>query len=297
MEFTVENAASIEGFHQDIFALAEKRTALTCDTSNCIRMDKGVLRIKVHFSNEESVGLFVFDVRERCRFCEATVGPVHRYSHILSEMDVPISVDHYKHDPDAGPPNTRPRSKDDETDVTQVSAESELAAFQALERLTPYSKMDSAHLKPSCECESSAENKDKSNRIAVTPSLHRALDGTYSKKTKKWKPWVRLSVMSVDTENLYVYKDKFDKSHTRYRVVLKIDFKSKDHYRVAVYDFNWKTDTVFYEEGAYLITYVHVKDHVTFQNGVNRKYEITSNLWNAGSDVEDEESEDEMESD
>lgn len=282
VEFLIEGSSSVQGCRLSVFKEAEKRGArlITSDIEDAISSQNGGLMIKVGFQDDSARGLFLDAVRHWSEFHDLTIGQLNLFDNVA--LGRSISVNDYKQDDTTSPPGARKRSRSRSSEetfrtfVTEiVDLKDEQCIYQSVEEPTFGNAMDSCHLLAHSECKGTPVDSDPSNRLAGSTGLHRAFDGT----SDRFPPWLRFSVVAVDPTPVECI-GKNGRVHYRFRVDLAIDFMTEE-YREN-HRFCWKEGTT--DDGKNpVLTHVHVKDYVLFQNGVEWKHEKTTKIWDSKS--------------
>lgn len=280
VEFFIEGSSSVQGCRLSVFREAENRGArlITADVEHAISSQDGGLMIKIGFQDDSARGLFLGAVRHWCEFNNLNLVKLSLFDNV--PLGRSVAVDDYREDDTNSPPGSRKRSRSRSSEgsvktyATEiVDDKDEQVVFQSVEEPTFGNAMDSCHLLAHSECKGTPVDSDPSNRVACSTGFHRAFDGT----SDRFPPWVRISVVNVDPTPVEC-TGKSGRVHHRFRVELAIDFKTEE-FREN-HRFCWKEGT--HDDGKNpVLTFVHVKDYVMFQNGVEWKHKNTTEIWDS----------------
>lgn len=128
-----------------------------------------------------------------------------------------------------------------------------------------YMSLDVCYVKDACECTTTKEANDPSNKLCMSTIGHRMLDGT-----KGFAPMMRIEATHYDPDPVSVPVKTGSKVH------LLVDFITAR--ARARQQLRFKPGTV--GDGVSKIkSWVFVKDPLVFMNGAQWKHENTTNLW------------------
>ena len=276
-EIRIRGCLAVKGCRFAVYRAATSHGA-RCVTScikDAISSQDGDLVIKLGFQDDFVRGQFIDKVLTWCEVHNLDEPELRLVDRV--RLGNSISVCDYIPNETTSPPGARSASRSRSsqesfrTDATEiVGNKSELCRYQSLEA-PDFNQKDSCHLIPHSKCRGTPIDKDSSNRIACSTRFHRAFDGL----SEQDPPWVRIAVKDIDTQPVEC-KGVGETMHFRYRVNLYISFLTAEHR--SHHGFIWKDGTK--DDGKNPVeTYVHVRDFVVFENGVESKYLETTGKW------------------